>query len=207
MKKVLLVMIISSGFSMIAGAQSKFSLGPNAGVGTSWISNTTGSKGKLAGNVGLSLVYSAAEHFGLGLDAKYSFEGDKAEQNNVTTTFDLNYLRVPLKAIYFFNSYGNRIRPKIYAGPSFGFLMGGDTKVENNGSAISVAKSKDLFNSFDFGVTAGAGLNIRLVKSVWFNADINYLHGISDVVKNSISNDNNAHNRNVGINVGVNFGL
>lgn len=201
MKKVLLALMISIGFSLVAGAQSKFSLGPNAGIGTSWLDNTTNRKSKLAGNVGLSLVYSAATHFGIGLDAKYSFEGGKYT-NVQPVTVDLNYIRVPLKAIYFFGNYGSAVRPKVYVGPSFGFLTGGETKVELPGNT-QILKSKDLYKSFDFGVTAGAGLNIRLVKNTWFNADVNYLHGITDIRKPEV----NEHNRNLGVNLGVNFGL
>lgn len=207
MKKIVLVLMISIGFSLVAGAQSKFSLGPNAGVGTSWLDNTPNRKTKLAGNVGLSLVYSAAAHFGIGLDAKYSFEGGKYQIKNQnqtvtqTVTSDINYFRIPLKAIYFFGNYGNRVRPKVYVGPSFGFLAGGKTKIESSIPTITV-NSKDVYESFDFGVTAGAGLNIRLVKNTWFNADLNYLHGISDIQKNT-----DIHNRNLGVNVGVNFGL
>ena len=204
MKKLLLAVVISIGLSLGAGAQSKFSIGPNAGVGASWLDNTPNRKTKLAGNVGLSLVYSAAEHFGVGLDAKYSFEGGKySAATNQNTTADLNYFRVPLKAIYFFGSYGNRVRPKLYAGPSFGFLAGGKTTVVTP-VVTQTIESKDVFKSFDFGVTAGAGLNIRLVKNTWFNADLNYLHGITDLQKN---NNGNSHNRNLGVNVGVNFGL
>lgn len=200
---MLLAAMIGSGLSLVASAQSKFSLGPNAGVGSSWISNTNNSKSKLAGNAGLSLVYSAAEHFGIGLDAKYSFEGGKSQTGSETTTTDLNYFRLPLKAIYFFSSYGKKVRPKVFVGPSFGFLAGGQTKIESPNVNATV-DSKDYYKSFDFGVTAGAGLNVRLVKNTWFNADVNYLHGITDIEKKANSN---AHNRNLGVNVGVNFGL
>lgn len=201
MKKVLLAVIISSGFSLVAGAQSKFSLGPNAGVGISWLDNTAGRKTKLAGNVGLSLVYSAAEHFGIGVDAKYSFEGGKYLLGSQPVTADLNYFRVPVKFNYFFGNYGNKVRPKIYAGPSFGFLSGGKTTIERPNLSPLVVNSRDNFKHFDFGVTGGAGVNIRLVKNTWFNADVNYLHGISDLTPAEV------HNRNVGVNVGVNFGL
>lgn len=201
MKNVLLALVISSGLSFVAGAQSKFSLGPNAGVGASWLDNTPNRKTKLAGNAGLSLVYSAAEHFGIGLDAKYSFEGGKYSANGQTTTPDLNYFRVPLKAIYFFNSYGHKVRPKVFVGPSFGFLSGGQTKIESP-VVTQTVNSKDFYKSFDFGVTAGAGLNVRLVSNTWFNADVNYLHGITDIRPGT-----NQHNRNLGVNVGVNFGL
>jgi hypothetical protein len=201
MKKVLLVIMISMGFSLVTSAQSKFSIGPNAGIGTSWLDNTPNRKSKLAGNAGISMVYSAAEHFGIGLDAKYSFEGGKYSIGNQTVTADLNYFRVPLKAIYFFGTYGNRVRPKVYVGPSFGFLTGGKTTIEVPNISSIVRESKDIYKTFDLGVTAGAGLNIRMVKNTWFNADINYLHGISDLTSAE------EHNRNLGINVGVNFGL
>jgi len=201
MKKFLLALIISGSVCFTASAQSKFSLGPNAGVGGSWISNSTNSKTKLAGNAGLALVYSAAEHFGIGLDAKYSFEGGISESTDAKTTVDLNYFRLPLKAIYFFNDYGDKVRPKVYVGPSFGFLTGGKTEIVV-GNASTTVDSKDYYKSFDFGVTAGAGVNVRLVKNTWFNADLSYLHGISEIIK-----DSDAHNRNLQVNVGVNFGL
>lgn len=203
MKKVLLAVIISSACSVIAKGQSRFSFGPNAGVGASWLDNTANRKTKLAGNAGLSLVYSAAPHFGLGLDGKYSFEGGKYTQGGQPVTADLDYIRVPLKAIYFFGKYGNAVRPKVYVGPSFGFLVGGETTIERGALGPLVVKSKDYYRSFDFGVTAGAGLNIRLVKNTWFNADASYLHGVTDIRKPEV----NQHNRNIGANVGVNFGL
>jgi hypothetical protein len=147
------------------------------------------------------LVYSATQSFGIGLDVKYSLEGGKYSFNNQNTTADLNYFRVPLKAIYFFGKYGNRVRPKVYVGPSFGFLAGGKTTIESSAAKIEVA-SKDYYQSFDFGVTAGAGLNVRVARNTWFNGDLNYLHGINDVIKNS-----GMHNRNISLSVGVNFGL
>ena len=201
MKKLVLAVIIGIGCVVTANAQSKFSLGPNVGVGASWLDNSPNRKAKTAVNAGLSLVYSATEHFGIGLDAKYSFEGGKYSFNNQNTTADLDYFRVPLKAVYFFGQYGNRVRPKVYVGPSFGFLTGGKTKIESSAAKIEVA-SKDYHESFDFGVTAGAGLNVRIARNTWFNGDINYLHGVSDVIKNS-----DMHNRSLGVSVGVNFGL
>ncbi|MGI8634042.1 MAG: porin family protein [Segetibacter sp.] len=201
MKNVLLALILSSGFSLAAGAQSKFSLGPNAGVGASWLDNTPNRKAKLSGNPGLSLVYSAAQHFGIGLDARYSFEGGKYSSASQAVTSDLNYFRLPLKFIYFFGDYGNRVRPKVYAGPSFGFLTGGKTTIELPNNTKVESNSKDIYKSFDLGLTAGAGLNIRLVKNTWFNTDVHYLHGISDLTAGK------QHNRGVGVNVGVNFGL
>lgn len=195
MRKLIIAIIVCTSLCITAEAQSKFSLGPNAGFGHAWVSNTNDAKFKLAANAGLSLVYSATEHFGIGLDGKYSFEGVKTGSGANNGSLDLNYFRFPLKAIYFFSGYGNAFRPKIFAGPSFGFL---------SSAKLDGTNVKSSFNSSDIGITAGAGFNYRLVKNTWFNADLNYLHGLSDVTKGgSIKN----HNRNIGINVGVNFGL
>ncbi len=194
MKKPVLIIIISCSLCFTTMAQSKFSIGPNAGFGHTWFSNYKNSQFKLATNAGLSLVYSATEHFGISLDAKYSYEGVKTG-SGPDNALDLNYFRFPLKAIYFFNGYGNALRPKIFAGPSFGFL----SSAKSNGVDV-----KNEFNSSDFGITGGVGLNYRLSHNTWFNADISYLNGISNVTKNSSIKN---HNRNLQLNVGVNFGL
>lgn len=183
---------------LISNAQSRFSLGPQAGFGGSTISNINNSSYKAAGNAGLSLVYSVVEHFGLGVDLKYSFEGGQAENNNIETDYDLDYVRIPLKAIFFFNNYGDRLRPKIAIGPSIGFLTRAERSI-NNSDAVDI---KSSLNTTDFGVHAGAGLHYRLVKNTWFNADLTYMHGLSEVSKSA-----DWSNRNLQLNVGVNFGL
>lgn len=179
-------------------AQSKFSLGPTAGFGFSTLSNVEYSKVKSTGNAGLSLVYSAVEHFGIGVDVKYSFEGTKIDFNGVKAELDLNYVRIPIKATYFFNKYGDKLRPKIFAGPSLGFL----TKAKEDG----VENTTD-YNSFDLGILLGIGLNYRLVNKTWFNVDFTTNSGLSDVTKNTTFNNDKNSNRNVQLNVGVNFGL
>src|SRR4051794_2897818 len=162
MRKVVLVAFMSSCFCFAAQAQSKFSIGPGAGFGHTWVSNSNNVKFKLAANAGVSLVYSASEHFGIGLDAKYSYEGVKTG-SSAANALDLNYFRFPLKAIYFFNGYGNALRPKIFVGPSLGLLSSAKANKED---------FKSSFNSTDWGIVGGVGLNYRLVQNTWFNADL-----------------------------------
>ena len=191
MKKIFLAMVITASMSMGAKAQGKFSIGPTAAFGGTTISNLDNSKFKAAAAVGLSSVYSAAEHFGIGLDVKYSFE--VAKTSTPANEWDLHYLRIPLKAIYFFNDYGNKVRPKVFAGPSFGIL---------SSSKINDVNVKSTTESFDFGVLGGVGVNIRMVKNTWFNTDLTYTHGIKE-----INSTGDYSNRNLMLNVGVNFGL
>ncbi len=198
MKKGVFIIAVVFASCSFVGAQSKFSLGPTAGVGFSSLSNVENSKSKLSGSAGLSMVYSAVEHFGIGVDVKYSFEGTTVEFNGLKSSLDLDYVRIPIKATYFFNKYGNKLRPKIFAGPSLGFL----TKAKEDG-----VQNKTDYNSFDLGLLLGIGLNYRLVNKTWFNADFTSTSGLSDVTKNTTFNNDKNANRNFQLNVGVNFGL
>lgn len=217
MKKYVLVAMLGA-FCLGANAQSKsrFSIGPNAGVGSTWVDNIPNKQFKTHGNFGLSMVFSAVPTFGIGADVKYSFEGSRNEGSGAgimtDTVRNLDYLRVPIKAIFFLGKQGSRMRPKISVGPSLGYLVGGKTTTtvkESNGNLLNekIVASKDLYNRFDVGVQGAAGFHYRLVQSTWLVADVAYYHGLRDIAENTASNPSSLKNRNLGINLGVNFGL
>ena len=211
MKKAMIIVAIL-GITMASKAQ-RISFGPTAGFGHSWITNTE-ADGKFnpAWNAGVSLVYSTLTHWGIGADIKFSAEGNKIENTvpgpadgpvDVTNTVNANYVRVPVKLIYFFGKNGNAVRPKIYAGPSFGFLTGGQIVTEYEGEDVK-ADTKDAIKNFDFGVTAAAGLNFRVAQRTWLNTDLAFYQGLSNITKNE---GRTQHNGNVGVNVGLLVGL
>ena len=106
MKKVMII-VATLGIGIISKAQT-FSIGPTVGFGHSWITNSAGdSKFNPAWNAGIAAVYSTNSHWGIGADVKYSAEGNKVEQLGITNTINTNYVRVPLKAIYFFGKQGD----------------------------------------------------------------------------------------------------
>jgi outer membrane protein W len=213
MKKCFLV-FIGAGMAIGAAAQVKqhVSFGPTIGYGHSWLNTSSElapgyeTKYHSTYNAGLKMVYSIKTHWGVSADVKYSSEGGSFE-NNATDNevmYRANYIRVPVQGIYFFGDYGAKVHPKISIGPSFGFLVGGDTEERSNNQKVSEGKTKDMFKSFDFGVTGAVGLNVRLTKATWLNTDIAYYHGITN------ANDLTSYkmrNRNLGINVGVAFGV
>ena len=84
-----------------AYSQMNISVGPNAGFGHTWMSGSGDNRYQPAGNFGLALVYSHNNHVGLGVDLKYSIEGGKKEFANIDVTNRLNYIRIPIKGIYF----------------------------------------------------------------------------------------------------------
>lgn len=187
---------------------SHLSLGPVVSFGHSWNSNLPGEGSfKPSPALGVGLVYSKNEHWGFGAQLLASHEGYRREVNFGSSTIrgSVNpvYVRLPLHAIYFFGKYGDKVRPKLYAGPSIA------VKVDelNYFDGESVTPDKDVFNTFDFGLTAGAGVNIRLSRLTWLNLDAGYYHGLLDAVSNTPVSDDFNGNRNLRLNVGLMWGL
>lgn len=186
---------------------SKFSMGPVVGAGYTGVSGLKNTKFKVGGDAGLAMVYSAAEHFGIGLDVLYSLEGMKQDgpdpldvTHTITYNLNLNYIRVPLKAIYFFNQYGNSVRPKIFVGPSFGFL----TTAKVKSGSYPQTDVKDNAKSTDVGIIGGVGSNFRLAPKTWLNLDLSYTQGLTNTYVSGTEDHKNMH---AFLNVGVNFGL
>lgn len=124
-----------------------------------------------------------------------------------------------MRVYYFFGKYKQKVRPKVYAGPSFGFKISENNKLESNDeltkSTLASLGENNLpnpeFNTFDLGIQVGAGANITLGKAMWLNADINYYQGFLDAMKNNehpyIMENGTNWNQNLRIQVGLLFGL
>lgn len=200
MKKVLFAIVaLSTGF--FAQAQQS-SLGPSVGLNYAWLSDRDNTTGRPSFNIGLTYTYSIIQNGGLGIDLRYSEEGTKQEVNGVELTTKLNYVRLPIKFFYFFGQLEDNFRPKIFAGPSLGFLVGGKSEIASEFGTTEV-DSKDYFENFDVGVNAGLGFNYRLVESIWLNFGVAYTHGLTNVVKSGPE----TFNRNVNVNLGVAWGF
>jgi outer membrane protein W len=215
MKKQIML-LVGLGMTLIATAQN-LSIGKTAGVGQSWLSTdrdiVSGFGNKemhISWGLGMKMVYSFNPHWGIGSDLKFSSEGgtfSTSAADDVERVYRANYIRHAMQGIYFFGDYGNRVRPKIAVGPSVAIFAGGKSWVKNNGNEGSQeVKSKNMFTTWDAGVMSSAGANIRLVRNMWLNLDVNYYHGLMDV--NDVpGSDNEFHNRSLGFNVGVLYGV
>jgi outer membrane protein W len=190
--------------TVVSEAQN-MSIGFTAGFGHSWTNIETIADKRFhpAYNIGGKMVYSFQSHWGVSADVKFSSEGTTvgADADNKTVA-RANYIRVPLQGIYFFGKYGDRIRPKISLGPSFGFFAGGKTKTYVNDDEVSSFKTKDAVKGLDLGATVAGGLNMRIARATWLNADVAYYLGFANIAETG-----DAKNRNIGINIGVTFPL
>ena len=104
---------------------------------------------------------------------------------------------IPIRIIYFWGEFGDPVRPKVFVGPTLGFLMAAET------GSIDI---KDQYNGFDFGLHGGLGANFQLGERSWLNTDITYTQGLTDITKSDFSEDVN-RNGNIRLNVGLLFGL
>ncbi|HET8573931.1 MAG TPA: porin family protein [Edaphocola sp.] len=199
-KKLILSVAACAFFCATARAQKYVSLGPVAGFGHSGVSNgdldhTMNVKSGFhpSFSVGLGLIYAKGPHWGFGGELLYAQEGYQknfSDKNVSGLSFDetnnAGYIRLPLRVYYFFGQYRQKVRPKVYAGPSLGFNVGNKVKREaDNGLMQMIADNAPVadFNAFDLGLQAGAGVNITLGKAIWLNLDLNYYQGFLDAVK------------------------
>lgn len=208
MKKILLSGLLL--LSVMAVNAQRTSIGITGGFGGAWLSNTGESViFNPLYNLGGTLVYSTETHWGFGADVKYSREGVRFTNDilnkKITTVVGSDYIRVPLRAIYFFNTNEHAFRPNISVGPSFGFLTGGNIRTfDNANNDLNKSKTSDSFKSFDFGLQGTIGASVELSDGLWFIGDIVYYQGLIQQNKNG---SNNMLNSNLGVNLGLRFGI
>ena len=213
MKKVIFCFIAATLLPFLHGsAQSNISFGPTAGANLSKVSNLEGTYFLPGFNAGLFLIWAPGEHIGVGGEARYSQEGVKTESGDegsdfyTESTVHMNYIRVPLRLTYFFGSYTAKVRPKLFIGPTLGFLASAHTESDVTAAGVTTSSdvdSKDDLHGFDLGVHAGAGINFRISeKGVWLNFDALYTQGLTDVTEND---DATNLNQNISVNIGLAF--
>lgn len=195
--KNLQIALLCCCFAVASQAQEIISFGPVVGPNFAKISNISNAEYNPGVAIGAQLVYSNENNWGLGGAVLYSQEGVNVLLNGEEGSTNLNYLRIPLKGYLFFGKNGESFRPKLFAGPSLGFMLNAET--DYGGREVDV---KSNYHTFDLGLTVGAGFNVRITEGTWFNFDAGYTHGLLDVSKFV-----EGGNRNIGATVGVLFGF
>jgi len=213
MKRLALSLLAITAIST-AYAQSKKSSNISAGftLGGNY-ATISGAEGtfKPGFNVGLNMIWAPREHWGFGGEVKYSLEGGKNTLRNAYGPYDANlnttlhYVRIPLRATYFFGQYSDNVRAKVFAGPTFGILAGHSVDVSFPGVTEPTLDMTNYatpsYNVFDFGLHAGGGVNIKLApKGIWLSLDAAYTQGLIDVSPD-ISGTN--LNQNISLNAGI----
>ncbi|HRH51893.1 MAG TPA: porin family protein [Chitinophagales bacterium] len=180
---ILILLLIISASQQLSGQYVTF--GRAFSFGDAFITDKDVSHGFLLSLTGgLSITYADNEHYGFAADVVYATEGSNSKTAGVAGDIQnktkLGYIRIPFKYIRFLGKYGDPIRPKIFVGPSFGYLVLAETNRDNSISD---------FNKFDMGLLIGVGANKIICDRIWLNTDITYTQGILDVTKQTPLND------------------
>lgn len=171
-----------------------FSIGPRIGVNFSNVSNPEAANSRTGLVAGLTSTYSINEHSGLSVDLLYSGEGYEHGE----TELALDYLRIPVMYNIFFGEWGQRFRPKVFAGLQPGVLLA----AESDGTDV-----KSTVKNFSFGVGAGLGFNYRMGERTWLNTDLRSFFDLMDLREDPASGSDKHALRNIQLSVGVAWGL
>lgn len=201
-----LVAVMSFSMSFSSFAQNTTSLGIKGGVN---LANFRGEdvkeyENRTAFNIGLVLNHSIAETSGISFEVDYSSQGAKLNLVGVETTTKLDYIRTIFLYNYFMGSTEMTIRPKLFAGPYAGFLLGEQYKIKDGDYSNY---PNNTFSTTDFGLAFGVGLHVRLKEGIWLIPDVRYNLGLTDITENNFLGTNSTRNGILSVNVGLTFPL
>lgn len=197
---ILLACIFS--FSNSANAQS-FSIGPRIGMNLSTVSGLDmgDTTGLLKSSSTAGFVFGAVaniginEMFSIQPELLYSQQGVMQEMSadffgvafKVKARTRLNYINLPVLAKVSFGP--ENIKGFVTAGPTFGYLLGGNVKSEVEAGGQTEEETQDLsdddlenMNRMDIGLSFGAGVALGAGPGN-LNIDLRYGLGLSDINK------------------------
>ena len=206
MKMALRVLVIFLAVVCIANvsyAVLPFDIGAKGGVNiaNASLDNITlppgiekGSKsGFIAGGV---LEANLPGPLSIALEILYTQKGTKLEGQidpgtgtpvKATQTESVSTLEFPLLAKAKFGA--GMVKPIILAGPSVGIVLTAEEKLEAEGLGSQTTDTKDNTSSIDFGIVAGAGVEIKVAPMVSLTGEARYQLGLSNLVKNPAANE------------------
>jgi len=165
MKKVYILILSFSLFTIAANAQLSYGLKAGVNIAEEHFSNNMFSTGSIiAFNGGAFINYKTTIPVSLQLEVLYSGEGSKETNKSTSTSGHINegYLNIPLLAQYKFP-----VGFYVETGPQLGFLL---TSKETFGGITNTIKQ--YYKSYDFGWCVGAGYEMQAgpVKGLGLNA-------------------------------------
>jgi outer membrane protein W len=192
MKKLMVILGLLSLGTVSSQSTAQVWMGPSANFGHAFfVPYNSDIEFQPHYSVGLTTLVNINDNWGLVGSALYSSEGRLMDDGRTKTDIRLDYIRIPVRGIFYFTGMDQTVRPKISAGPSLGILV--------NEDGTTVGKKAE---SADFGVNATGGVDIKLNEDVLLTAEVNYYQGF---IKNRPNYDKKEYNGNIGFNLGVLF--
>jgi hypothetical protein len=203
----LLIVIIALTTTLESFAQIKF--GVKGGLNFAKVLDKTNNrtysddyKSKIGFHLGATAEYSISEKFAIESGLLFSTKGFKME-NSVPASISLNYLEVPINAIYKIELSSAKIL--IIAGPYLGYALSGKIKAsepilgDNEDSKEQKLEIGTDIKALDFGLNVGTGVEIKDIT-----ASLQYGYGLANLSFHS-EIETKFKNRVLGISIGYKF--
>ena len=194
------LLVLALLFALPAAAQlgeerHNFAVGINGGLNMSSVSfnpkiklNTLNTM-----SMGVTMRYMSEKYFkmmcGVQMEINYSQRGwdEKIEDDSGNSySRTMNYLEIPFMAHLAFGR-DRGVQFFVHAGPQIGFFIS-DTRKKNdawnNYTSTPEQHDKNVENKFDYGITGGAGLELR-TKAGNFLVEGRYYYALSDFYKST----------------------
>ncbi len=152
---------------------------------------------------GIFFNYAFTELFAIQVEGLYmqkgaTYEWSEGEESG-SVDAKIDYIAVPLLLKVTIPTEG-KIKPAIFAGPTFGFLM--SAKVEGEGGSEDI---KDNTESMDIGILGGAEIGYKLEKGMIF-LSASYEVGMQTIDKSVEGAEaGDVKNTNIGVTLGYGF--
>lgn len=195
----------------VIAQQRGFAISDKVMIGHSWTVGNRSDAFKQAFHptvqVGRSALFNVSDNVGIGIGSFFSTEGFTFKSDNNTeggkAVQRMNYIRLPLNAIFTFGDQANRVRPRIGIGGLVGFLVGGKSYLldEDEEAFVGFKTTKIMSTKVDAGASGLLGVTIRITNGLYVNHDISYYHGL---VENKYEDDaaSSFTHRNIGVSMG-----
>ncbi len=183
-------------------AQELVTAGPKAGLNLSTLAGKDADNATVAPRFvgGIFLSVKPSRRLGLQAEVNYSRKGARVRNGILTTSqLHLAYLEVPVLARFVFvGRAAGRALPYLSTGPSFNVLL----NARNTFLRDPVVTQQ--YQRFDFGWSAGGGLEIDL-RNKWWIIDLRYTHGLLNLANQA--NPPAVQNAVVSLNMALGFEL
>lgn len=189
-KMLLTAGICIIGFSSVFAQDRRAGIKGGLNVSNLYVDNTSDENARLGFQAGVYGEVVSLDAFALQLELNYSTKGSKYVKDgfiNQTTQFNLNYLDLPVLAVF---KLGKSV--DLHAGTYFAYLLSSNVTTEGTFGSGSNTLDNDNFNALDYGLSAGIGFNFGPAQiGARYNYGLNKI-AKSDAANNAIGNSKNS---------------
>ncbi len=214
MKKFLMsafAVAIMAGFATNVNAQEGFNVSVKGVPQFTFLQNSDDSdngalsqKATFNTKFGIGAGYNFTENMGVGLDAMYSFQGQKYEILGVESQQKLEYVKIP---VYFsYNTDATQL-VSFYGkiGPQLSLL----TNAEYKNDLVPTKENKGAYKTAIFGGMAEVGAQFKIQPKLYLSTGINFDYDFTNAEEKGyvdyISGRSNTNNMTVGLQVGLKY--